>query len=150
MNKLLAIFFVLTVSSLFAQNDELANSITRGNWQFDYIKDRHFRVNQPKIGDTILLSKSPKRLKYKKNRPFRFNTDGVVLMPMLPRLGCGNLSTFESIWYLKWRKYSTWKVIYGENKTIMKIDNLTLKLIESSKKKYTFKLIDVDLSSSNN
>jgi len=143
MKYYLIYLLVLFSAGSIAQDNELESSITKGNWQFDFINLKRLDTVGHEIGDTVLLYKSPKGLKLKKNRPVRFKQDGIVLMPQVPFGGCGTVGTFESLWYLKWKEYTIWKINQKENGELLQFDNLSLKLIVKEKKKYTFIVSDI-------
>lgn len=145
------LFYLLVVlsTSSIAQGSKLESSIIKRNWQFDFINLKRIDTAGHEKGDTVLLYKTPKRLKLKKNRPVRFKKDGVVLMPQVPFGGCGTVGTFESLWYLKWKEYKVWQISQKENNTFLQLDNLSLKLINWEKKKYTFIVSDINENTSN-
>ena len=102
MKYYLLYLLALCATSTIAQDNELEPSIRKGNWQFEFLGlDRLAPMD---ISDSMLLYKSPKRLKMKKNRPVRFKQDGTVSMPQVPLCGCGTVGTLESLWYLKWKE----------------------------------------------
>jgi hypothetical protein len=137
------IAFVFTTISLFslAQKNDLERAILKGNWDYSFINFDPLDSIPHQIGDTAILSRVPKRLKFKKKRPLRFMKNGTVSSPQSCLGCCGTVSTLESLWALRWRRYSEWKIRIMEGATILMFDDFHLQLIDSRKKQYTFILL---------
>ncbi|NVK63939.1 MAG: hypothetical protein HWE22_05100 [Flavobacteriales bacterium] len=133
--------FLLTFRSI-AQTDNFEASITHGNWLVEFINFELTDSIKYQKGDTVIFNKVPKRLKFKKQRPFRFYSDGSVHSPQTPPLSCGNVTTWEAISNLKWRTYSTWKIIGNEEQILLHFNALQLSLIQMEEKQLTFVVSD--------
>lgn len=129
--------FLFGLTSI-AQTDNFEAAITRGNWLVEFINFELTDSIKYQTGDTVLFTKVPKRLKFKKQRPFRFHSNGSVHSPQTPPLSCENVSTLEAIWYLKWSEYSKWKIVKNEEETLLYFNGMYLSMVEAKKKQYTF------------
>lgn len=129
--------FLFGLTSI-AQTDNFEAAITRGNWLVEFINFERLDTVSRAIGDTVVLSKVPKRLKFKKQRPFRFHSNGSVHSPQTPPFSCGTVSTLEAIWYLKWREYCTWRTVKNDEETLLHFNGMYLSMVEAKKKQFTF------------
>lgn len=141
--KVFGIFFFLFIAlSSYAQRNEFENAIVHGNWHLDFEQSDRLSTKPHEVGEKVILQKVPKRLKFKKDRPFRFKKNGTVRQPQTPPLSCGTISTFEALWYLKWKDASSWEIEEKDGDTIFRFQGLQLRLVESSKNEFTFVITD--------